>query len=112
MARTFSDSGPERFDLIWYETLVDISPVGIFFTDAEGNCLHVNRRWSEISGLSLDEAVGRGWLRAIHDEDLNTVSACWLAAVKSKQPFWAEYRFSSPVGKETWVVGNAIGKFV
>ncbi len=107
MATQFSECGPTPFDQGWYIALADISPVGIFFTDAEGNCLHVNRRWCEISGLSPTEAEGKGWLLAIHEEDLENVSARWNASVRSNQPFWAEYRFSSPQGKVTWVVGNA-----
>lgn len=107
MNEPLSEKRPAFFDNAWYETLVEISPVGLFFTDAQGNCLYVNRRWSEISGLSAEEALGEGWLRALHSEDLEEISARWYAAVKENQPFWAEYRFVSPEGKTTWVVGNA-----
>jgi PAS domain S-box-containing protein len=95
------------FDQVWYKALADISPVGIFFTDAEGHFLNVNRRWCEISGLSPAEAEGNGWLLAVHKEDQENVSALWHASIRNNQPFWAEYRFSSPQGKVTWVVGNA-----
>jgi two-component system sensor histidine kinase/response regulator len=41
--------------------LTDAAPVGIFQTDAENRYLYTNPRWSEITGVSADEAVGRAW---------------------------------------------------
>jgi PAS domain S-box-containing protein len=94
-------------DISWYQTLADISPVGIFLTDADGNCLHVNRQWCEIAGFSLEQALGRGWIHAIHEDDLERVAASWYEAAREEQPFHAEYRFSTPQGKVTWVLGDA-----
>lgn len=94
-------------DLSWYQTLADISPVGIFLTDADGNCLHVNKRWCEIAGFSFEQALGRGWIHAIHEDDLERVAASWYEAARKMQPFHAEYRFSTPQGKITWVLGDA-----
>lgn len=102
---------PTAINLRWYEELMDISPIGIFFTDAEGNCLHVNRRWCEMAGLSAEQAIGRGWVAAIHPDDLERVSALWYESARNNQPFHAEYRFCTPQGKSTWVVGNASAKW-
>jgi len=90
-----------------YENLMEISPVGIFFTDARGNCLEVNRRWCEITGISSQEALGRGWVKALHPEDLERVARLWYESAQKNQPFHAEYRFLSPGGKTTWVLGDA-----
>ncbi|MGD9343053.1 MAG: PAS domain-containing sensor histidine kinase [Desulfuromonadales bacterium] len=94
----------------WYEDLMEISPVGIFFTDAEGNCLHVNRTWCEIAGMSPEQALGRGWLGAIHADDVEQVEKLWYEAAKNNRPFHAEYRFRTPRGKSTWVTGQAHAK--
>ena len=45
------------------------APVGIFQSDGDGNCLFVNERWCEITGLSVDEAAGRGWAQGLHPDD-------------------------------------------
>jgi PAS domain S-box-containing protein len=55
-----------KVNLQWYEYLTEISPVGIFFTDAEGNCFQVNSTWCEIAGFSHEQAMGKGWVGAIH----------------------------------------------
>ncbi|HEU0101457.1 MAG TPA: response regulator [Mycobacteriales bacterium] len=41
--------------------LTDAAPIGVFHTDADGCYLSTNPRWSEITGLSAQEAVGRDW---------------------------------------------------
>ena len=52
-----------------YQNLAKISPVGIFRTDENGATTYVNPMWCQISGLSLAEAMGDGWLKAVHPDD-------------------------------------------
>jgi len=105
-----STPGHPTINLQWYEYLTEISPVGIFFTDADGNCLQVNRTWCEIAGMSCEQALGKGWVGAIHPEDLERVAALWYESARHNLPFHAEYRFYTPQGKTTWVVGRAKAK--
>lgn len=96
-----------EIDLRWYEILTEMSPVGIFFTDARGQCLDVNQRWCELAGLEPDQARGRGWLKAIHGEDLERTVALWDESVGAGKPFQAEFRFAPSTGEAIWVLGNA-----
>jgi PAS domain S-box-containing protein len=41
--------------------LTDAAPVGIFQTDTDDCYTYTNPRWSEITGLPYEEAVGRPW---------------------------------------------------
>lgn len=110
MAKTPPRKKPPRINLQWYETLTENSPVGIFFTDAEGNCLQVNRTWCEIAGMTPEQAKGRGWVGAIHADDLERVTTLWYESARNNHPFQAEYRFCTPKGKSTWVIGRANAK--
>jgi PAS domain S-box-containing protein len=40
-------------------------PVGIFQLDCQGNCIYVNPKWSELTGISAEEALGLGWLKSL-----------------------------------------------
>ena len=91
-----------------YFSLTKISPVGIFQTDAAGNCVYVNDRWREIAGIPLGDALGQGWSVAIHPEDRQRVFSEWNRAGQENLPFRAEYRFQRPDGLITWVLGQAI----
>jgi len=41
-----------------FEALAAHTPVGIFVSSAEGDCLYVNQRWCELTGLSREQALG------------------------------------------------------
>jgi len=90
-----------------YATLTEMSPVGIFQTDAVGNCLYVNERWCQIAGLPPAEATGFGWINGIHPADRELVSTEWYAAAQANRPFRLEYRFQNAAGQITWAFGQA-----
>ncbi|MDG4474667.1 hybrid sensor histidine kinase/response regulator [Thiovibrio frasassiensis] len=89
-----------------YTTLAELAPVGIFRTDAMGDCLYVNDLWLEISGLTLSEALRDGWTQALHPEDRARIKAEWERSEQGPKKFQAEYRFLRPDGKITWVWGQ------
>ena len=88
-----------------YQTLAQVAPVGIFHTNAKGQCLSVNDRWCEIARITSQEALGDGWINAIHPEDREAVFAEWDRAAQTNQVFRSEYRFLHEDGTETWVLG-------
>lgn len=93
----------ERFRL-----LVNSAPVGIFQTDAHGDCIFVNSRWLEFAGLSIEEAMGKGWARAIHGDDRDRVFTEWYKAAASGDKFALECRYKNPTGKILWVFASAV----
>lgn len=91
-----------------YHTLTEVSPVGIFRTDAAGYNTFVNPSWSEISGLSSQEAIGMGWLDAVHQDDKQRISNGWENDTYIREKSLSEYRFVRPDGSIVWVIGQAI----
>ncbi len=91
-----------------FHTLAQVSPVGIFRTDAQGDCVYVNECWCEIAGISADAALGQGWARAIHPADRDRVLGEWYRSAEENRPFKMEYRFRRPDGVATWVMGQAL----
>jgi PAS domain S-box-containing protein len=91
-----------------FETLAQIAPVGIFRTRADGYTIYVNPKWSELSGLSFDEALGDGWLNAVHPDERALLSNTWHSKVERTEQSAVEYRFLKPDGTIVWVLGNAV----
>ncbi|UQD56601.1 PAS domain S-box protein [Flavobacterium sp. K5-23] len=91
-----------------YHTLTEVSPVGIFRTDAEGYTTYVNPRWCEISGLSFDEALGYGWLNAVHIDDKVKIIKEWEEATTQHASSVKEYRYCKSDGTISWVMGNSV----
>ncbi len=90
-----------------FQILAEVSPVGIFETDADGKCLYVNNRWCQFAGMTEEEAAGDGWARYIHPEDRERVFAQWSNAAQAGVPFKSEYRVVRPDGQQLWVIGQA-----
>ncbi len=91
-----------------FQSLAEAAPVGIFRTNASGSTTYVNRRWCEISQMGSDEALGDGWLKVVHPDDLATLDATWLQASSARAPSQVEYRFLHRDGTTAWVVGHAV----
>jgi len=89
-----------------YRAMAEVSPVGIYRTDAQGRCLYVNERWCALAGLTPEQAAGTGWSRALYPEDRERVFALWHEMVNQGLPFRAEYRFQRPDGSISWLFGQ------
>ncbi|WP_372949814.1 ATP-binding protein [Mariniphaga sp.] len=96
---------------IKYQTLTNISPVGIFHTRADGYTTFVNPKWCDISGLTMDEALGNGWMKAVHPNDIEQVKNVWKLATEQKRVSETEYRFLLHDGSVKWVLGRAVPEF-
>ncbi len=93
-------------DLDALRVLRDISPVGIYRTDHDARCIFVNARWCELTGLTSEEAMGNGWLRAIHPADRERVGREWEKGHKVSQVFKSEYRYLRPDLTVVWIFGQ------
>ncbi|MEC4882019.1 MAG: PAS domain S-box protein [Scytonema sp. PMC 1070.18] len=91
-----------------YRDLITRVPVGLFQTDAQGNCLYVNPRWTEITGIPMSEALGTGWIKLLHPNEQETIFCEWMNAIQEDRSFAKEYRFCKPDGQEIWVSSQIV----
>ncbi len=89
------------------KALFDGSPAAIYETDALGKCLMVNKIWREFAGMNTEEALGDGWINAIHPDDRNYIAEQWTNHALSGKNWNTEYRFVSKDNTVTWVWGVA-----
>ncbi len=90
-----------------YQNLARIAPVGIFRADESGATTYVNPMWCRISGLTEAQALGDGWLAAVHPEDRGFLDRGWQETIRLERPSFADYRFLRPDGTVAWVMGQA-----
>lgn len=83
------------------------SPIAIYTTDINGDCIYANETWLAMAGMQLEEALGKGWINALHPEDLEYVTDNWYKSVESNGEWNYEYRFVNSNKNITWVNGNA-----
>ena len=91
-----------------FRTLTKTAPVGIFETDAKGATTYVNETWMLYSGMKFKEALGDGWLNAVHPDDRQWLQKGWKSKTDGKEESVSEYRIIDKKGKQIWVNGKAV----
>ncbi len=90
-----------------YHHLAASAPVGICWIDLRGDCIYVNDRWCQMTGLSQEFALGSAWGQTLHPED-RLVIAQWTQAVTAKLSWHSEFRFLRADGSVIWVFAQAV----
>ncbi|CAN1209119.1 hypothetical protein TUMEXPCC7403_02780 [Tumidithrix helvetica PCC 7403] len=90
-----------------YATLAAAAPVAIFRFDLPLQCIYVNERWSEMTGRSVESALGAGWLEALHPDDRDYLFGRWVEGFEQAPPGSqvfnaAEGRHLRPDGSINW----------
>lgn len=95
-----------------FRTMADEAPVLIWMTGANGVSSYYNRRWIELTGVSLDEQLGRGWLSHLHPEDSERTLAVFRAAFERRQPFENTYRILDRDGNYRKLLDRGVPRFL
>jgi formate hydrogenlyase transcriptional activator len=75
----------------------------------DGSCTFVNTRWTEYTGLSLEDTVGSGWRSGVHPDDLGRHLQKWQASVGGGEPFEDEVRFHRQIdGRYRWFLVRGV----
>ncbi|MFN7151066.1 MAG: PAS domain S-box protein [Microthrixaceae bacterium] len=80
------------------DAVLATSTAGVFITDADGQCLTVNDRWCELTGIDVELAQGDGWMAAVHPDDRADVISSWWASTQRVGHFELSYRYRRPDG--------------
>src|SRR5258706_8664740 len=62
-------------------------------------CDYLSEAWLEFTGYSAEQALGHGWSRGVHPENLPHWLERCLPAFDPREPFEVEYRLPPP-GRE------------
>jgi PAS domain S-box-containing protein len=89
--------------------VVETIPAMTFTTLSGGSNTFVNKRWTEYTGLSVENTSGEGWQRAIHPKDLVRHSEKWRISVATGQLFEDEARFRRAAdGEYRWFLVRGV----
>ena len=94
-----------------FRALSDHAPLGVYHTNAAGQCSYTNARWQEIYGLTLEQSLGLGWTQSLHPSDKAGVWQAWQQATDDEQEFDLEFRILRPDGSVRSVRSRARGLY-
>jgi diguanylate cyclase (GGDEF)-like protein/PAS domain S-box-containing protein len=90
-----------------WQQLVAAMPQIVWIARPDGSVTHVNQQWVDCTGLALEEALGDGWLSALHPDDRDRAATRWAGATRTGEPFEIEYRLRRVDGGARWMLGRA-----
>lgn len=97
-----------------YRTLTEAVPHIVWNADPGGAVTYFNRRWDEYTGLVGADALGAGWLGAVHPNDRARVASAWRDTIEQPGPgggdrFAEEFRLRhAPSGGYRWFQSVAV----
>jgi len=86
--------------------IIDAVPAQIWTESPEGVVDYVNRRWIDYTGMTLEEAVGSGWNRMVHPDDIERVLTNWRKLVAEGKPREIESRLRRYDGEYRWFLSR------
>ena len=94
-----------------YRTLVRAISQIVWTTPPTGEFAEVDPAWTEYTGQTMDEAIGWGWLDAVHPDDRVRVRQLWKRALDTKSFYHIEHRLRRRDGMHRWVAARAAPVF-
>ncbi len=88
-----------------FRSLGESSPVLLWTLDAHCNCTWVNRLWTETTGIAREDLLGKGWLSALHEDDVEQVRSAYCHARREGEPCEVEFRLKCS-GRERYIAGK------
>jgi PAS domain S-box-containing protein len=85
-----------------YRHRSEFDPHSTWTADPHGNVLEISSHWTEDTGLPAERALGRGWLSAVHPDDVAEVVADFARARAQELPSDARIRFRRADGTYQW----------
>jgi len=81
-----------------YRSLVQAGAQVVWVTTPTGEIAEDSPEWRWITGQSLEEYLGSGWLDAVHPEDRERVERDWSDCVQAGKVFDNRYRVRTKTG--------------
>ena len=83
--------------------LLSESIPAIVWTASPGRGIeYCNRRWCDLTGMTVEQSLGFGWMDARHPEDRGLATMNWERGRKTSVHLDAKYRFRTAAGAYRW----------
>jgi PAS domain S-box-containing protein len=89
------------------DALRQVSIVGVFRTDLDANCTHVDEQWCAITGITRADALGRGWLCLLLPADRERILRDPPRFALGRA-YRGEYRYRRPDGRVIWIESHSV----
>ena len=86
-----------------FKRVTDTAPVMLWMVDEFEQASFFNPEWLKFTGRTLQEEIGWGWARGVHEDDFEPCTARYRPCWDNRQPYQMEYRLRHHDGTYRWV---------
>jgi PAS domain S-box-containing protein len=87
--------------------VANIVPDLLWHSEPDGSTTWYNERWMEYTGQTLEQAIGWGWMDAIHPNDREASARRYREATEHNRPLQQEHRIRRHDGTYRWFLVRA-----
>lgn len=91
-----------------YRYLSDAVPQIVWICNPQGECEHINQKWTEFTGQSVEQAMGFGWTEVVHPDDTAPIMGGWIAQVHIGELYENELRYRRRDGTYCWHLARGL----
>ena len=84
------------------ESLIENAPFGLFKNTKDGQCVYANHAYQQLTGLSMEEALGLGWQQLFNQDVASFLEKKWSSA-SSNIGFCGCYAVTTKDGTRKWL---------
>jgi PAS domain S-box-containing protein len=93
------------------ENAAEPLPVMLWRARPDMSCEYLSRQWLEFTGAKAQEALGDGWSRSVHPEDLARWLDTLVRSLDAREAFEIEYRLRRHDGEFRWVLDRGLPRY-
>jgi PAS domain S-box-containing protein len=93
------------------ENVAEPLPVMLWRARPDMSCEFLSRQWLEFTGAAEGEALGDGWSRSVHPEDLARWLDTFVRSFDAREAFEIEYRLRRRDGEYRWVLDRGLPRY-
>src|ERR1043165_7612971 len=88
-------------------TVLEAIPHVVWTASPDGSPTYLNRRGTELIGVTANRLSGWNWLELLHPEDVDRARHSWESALRSGTDYVNEYRLRQADGTYRWYLAKA-----
>jgi len=98
--------GEDRFQIF-----ANTAPAILSITEPDASCSFVSQGWYDYTGQSEKEALGFGWLNAVHSDDRDYTRRIICEASRKGEEFSLDFRLRRADGEFRWALSSGRPRF-
>ena len=91
-----------------YRFSAELSGRLVWSSDPDGQLIAMSRLFSTLTGMADEEALKKGWLQFVHEEDRERVSRRWAESLRTGDPLMVEFRARLADGSYRTALSRAV----